>query len=724
MRKKLISFLLIFALLLPCFAFAVGTVSIDYHIDGNKVSITVKGESYRPISILIEDGSRKYYIDQKETDASGKAVFNTSLEKGKEYNCIVNIDGIRKNETITVKEDDPDEPKPPEKPNVAYIYIKGYKGVILSETEVNINKGDTVLSLTKSVLSSEGIDYTIRSGYVAGIDDQNEFDKGSESGWVFSINGGFPSVGAGSVNVRSGDYIEWLYTTNLGKDVGNIFTDPKKDVIDNALALLDDKTAGEKEITKMIKDIADYIVDSVENIKSKDDLKTVLKDFKDINTIFLKASKRLETEDGFNNAAVNSLNMGEIAAKLLNHAEDEATINQIFTIVKESTGITLALVNKMSNQSRIEKIVDDMLNSSIEFNKKLFAKQPDSNIKSEQRFFVIIPQDDKDSVEISLPAILLSRGLEKGITKLDLSSEILNTGIPLDALNETQKKQGFKLSAKKADRSVLPKTVQDQIPDGSIIIDITEGSKQEFNKPIEAGIPFTGTYNSEEAVTVFLLDDNGKTQPLGGIYDPTVKKVRFFTAHFSKYFAKEFTVDFMDIGNHWAKKEIGILAGKGIIKGKKDRLFEPDVNITRAEFTALITRLLGYGENDQYTIPFTDVTKNDWYYNQIAIAYNNGLVNGKSIKEFEPNGNITRQEMIKIISNILENKFYKQENLEDLKKFKDFAEIATWAQESAALCLREKIISGVGEGKFAPRDNATRAQVATILYRIYGLCLH
>ncbi|MDD4570139.1 MAG: S-layer homology domain-containing protein, partial [Tepidanaerobacteraceae bacterium] len=89
-----------------------------------------------------------------------------------------------------------------------------------------------------------------------------------------------------------------------------------------------------------------------------------------------------------------------------------------------------------------------------------------------------------------------------------------------------------------------------------------------------------------------------------------------------------------------------------------------------------------------------------------------------------PNGNITRQEMIKIISNILENKFYKQENLEDLKKFKDFAEIATWAQESAALCLREKIISGVGEGKFAPQDNATRAQVATILYRIYGLCLH
>ena len=176
----------------------------------------------------------------------------------------------------------------------------------------------------------------------------------TRSGWCFQSTEVF-QVWVQKVNVRNGDYIEWLYTTNLGKDVGNIFTDPKKDVIDNALALLDDKTAGEKEITKMIKDIANYIVDAVEKIKSKDDLKTVLKDFRDINTIFLKVLKRLETEDGFDNAAVNSLKMGEIAAKLLNHTDDEAVINQIFTTVKESTGITLALLNKMSNQSRVEK---------------------------------------------------------------------------------------------------------------------------------------------------------------------------------------------------------------------------------------------------------------------------------------------------------------------------------------------------------------------------------
>ena len=71
----------------------------------------------------------------------------------------------------------------------------------------------------------------------------------------------------------------------------------------------------------------------------------------------------------------------------------------------------------------------------------------------------------------------------------------------------------------------------------------------------------------------------------------------------------------------------------------------------------------------------------------------------------------------------MENKFLRQENLEDLKEFNDFEQIAPWARESAALCLREKIINGINEGVFAPLENATRAQAATILYRIYGLLI-
>lgn len=722
MRGKLISFLMILALLLPSFAFAAG-LTVDYEVDGARVSVIVRGESYKPVSIVIGDGSRKHYIDQKETDASGQAVFNTYLEQGNEYECTVNLDGINQTKTIVVEKEEPEEPEQPEKPAVAYIYIKGYEGVILPKTEVEIKKGDTVLSITRRVLDSKGIDFRIRSGYVVGIDGQNEFDKGPTSGWMFSVNGDFPSIGPGSVTVEDGDYIQWLYTTNLGEDIGNIYEEPRKEIIDDALALLDDKNASEKEIIDMVKNITDYIVDMVNSVKSKDDIKkAVLRDLKDVNDIFLKVLARLKSEDAINSASANSARVAEMAARLLGYTDEEASITEISSVVKESIGITLAFVNKMSDESKMEKIIDDILDVALELNKKLHQIQSD-NLQPEQRFYAAIPQENEENAEINLPGIFIGKATEKGFKKLDISSGILTAVLPVESLNDIHEKQGLKITAKKADKEALPESLQDQIPDGSILIEITEASGQRFSHPIEVGIPFEGKYNDETAVTVFWLKEDGSVQAVGGIYDPASKTARFFTTHFSIYFAKESVADFEDTKDHWARKEIGALAGKGIIKGKSEGIFDPDANITRAEFVALMTRAMGYGENHGYTVPFMDVRENDWYYNPIAIAYNEGLVNGKSATEFDPNGKITRQEMAKIISNIMKDKFHSQEKVDNLKAFKDFEEIASWARESAALCLREKIIGGISEGVFAPLENATRAQAATVLYRIYGLLI-
>ncbi len=722
MRGKLISFLMILALLLPSFAFAAG-LTVDYEVDGARVSVIVRGESYKPVSIVIGDGSRKHYIDQKETDASGQAVFNTYLEQGNEYECTVNLDGINQTKTIVVEKEEPEEPEQPEKPAVAYIYIKGYEGVILPKTEVEIKKGDTVLSITRRVLDSKGIDFRIRSGYVVGIDGQNEFDKGPTSGWMFSVNGDFPGIGPGSVTVEDGDYIQWLYTTNLGEDIGNIYEEPRKEIIDDALALLDDKNASEKEIIDMVKNITDYIVDMVNSVKSKDDIKkAVLRDLKDVNDIFLKVLARLKSEDAINSASANSARVAEMAARLLGYTDEEASITEISSVVKESIGITLAFVNKMSDESKMEKIIDDILDVALELNKKLHQIQSD-NLQPKQRFYAAIPQENEENAEINLPGIFIGKATEKGFKKLDISSGILTAVLPVESLNDIHEKQGLKITAKKADKEALPESLQDQIPDGSILIEITEASGQRFSHPIEVGIPFEGKYNDETAVTVFWLKEDGSVQAVGGIYDPASKTARFFTTHFSTYFAKESVADFEDTKDHWARKEIGALAGKGIIKGKSEGIFDPDANITRAEFVALMTRAMGYGENHGYTVPFMDVRENDWYYNPIAIAYNEGLVNGKSATEFDPNGKITRQEMAKIISNIMKDKFHSQEKVDNLKAFKDFEEIASWARESAALCLREKIIGGISEGVFAPLENATRAQAATVLYRIYGLLI-
>lgn len=95
---------------------------------------------------------------------------------------------------------------------------------ILGATAVPVEAGESALDLLKRVTRSKGIpmEYQGSSGfaYVEGIDNLYEFDEGPTSGWMFKVNGNFPNMSAGAYKVQVGDRIDWLYTTDLGKDVG------------------------------------------------------------------------------------------------------------------------------------------------------------------------------------------------------------------------------------------------------------------------------------------------------------------------------------------------------------------------------------------------------------------------------------------------------------------------------------------------------------------------
>ena len=95
--------------------------------------------------------------------------------------------------------------------------------VILDTTEFTASSGDTVYDVLQSaareyriLIDNRGSD---GAAYIAGIDGLYEFDYGELSGWMYRVNGTFPDVGCQSYTVRDGDKIEWLYTTNIGKDL-------------------------------------------------------------------------------------------------------------------------------------------------------------------------------------------------------------------------------------------------------------------------------------------------------------------------------------------------------------------------------------------------------------------------------------------------------------------------------------------------------------------------
>lgn len=97
-------------------------------------------------------------------------------------------------------------------------------GTILSPAAVELKSGDSVLDVLKRATRSRKMQMEYQgsgaAAYVEGIDNLYEFDKGAKSGWLFRVNGEFPGKSAGAVKLKAGDVVEWLYTLDMGKDVG------------------------------------------------------------------------------------------------------------------------------------------------------------------------------------------------------------------------------------------------------------------------------------------------------------------------------------------------------------------------------------------------------------------------------------------------------------------------------------------------------------------------
>ena len=100
-------------------------------------------------------------------------------------------------------------------------------GVILVPATVSLQDGDSVFTVLQRVTKEESLhmEYVdtplYNSAYIEGIANLYEFDCGEHSGWMYSVNGQFPNYGCSSCMVNDGDVIQWVYTCDLGNDVGN-----------------------------------------------------------------------------------------------------------------------------------------------------------------------------------------------------------------------------------------------------------------------------------------------------------------------------------------------------------------------------------------------------------------------------------------------------------------------------------------------------------------------
>ena len=99
-------------------------------------------------------------------------------------------------------------------------------GVILPTTTVTFTEGESVFDVLQRLCRENGIHMEsswtpmYNSAYVEGINNLYEFDVGSLSGWMYSVNGWFPNYGCSRYALQNGDVVNWVYTCDLGYDVG------------------------------------------------------------------------------------------------------------------------------------------------------------------------------------------------------------------------------------------------------------------------------------------------------------------------------------------------------------------------------------------------------------------------------------------------------------------------------------------------------------------------
>ena len=171
-------------------------------------------------------------------------------------------------------------------------------------------------------------------------------------------------------------------------------------------------------------------------------------------------------------------------------------------------------------------------------------------------------------------------------------------------------------------------------------------------------------------------------------------------------------------GFDWALSDILKLKNMGIVSGYNNK-FNPGSYVTRAELLkmALLAAEIPTGSVSLKT--FSDVSEDDWYAQYVMAAANLNLVSGVGDGRFNPDGNISRQDIAVILSNIFKYKGKLTENSNFSPK--DYNEIADYAKDSVCQLMKMGIINGFTDGTFRGGNMATKAEAAALISRFADL---
>lgn len=212
-------------------------------------------------------------------------------------------------------------------------------------------------------------------------------------------------------------------------------------------------------------------------------------------------------------------------------------------------------------------------------------------------------------------------------------------------------------------------------------------------------------------------EESGEAQPVtGNIFNDKLVDLEATLERWSKSRDQYTPSRYADIEGHWGQSTINTWMRLGVISGYPDQSFKPNQAITRAEFAALLSKMLVFLEGNEASVEFQDISGH-WSASAIADLAKHGIVKGYVTGEFKPDQTITREEILVILMRLVYSEQLPQQRT---MEFRDESEVGQYAQEAVAAAIRAGIVNGY-DGKLQPKSKATRAEISVMLMNLAKL---
>lgn len=226
-------------------------------------------------------------------------------------------------------------------------------------------------------------------------------------------------------------------------------------------------------------------------------------------------------------------------------------------------------------------------------------------------------------------------------------------------------------------------------------------------------------------IAAFVIGKDGNSTAIANSqYDEAAGMLTFKTSKLGRFVIKHVPIEFADITEaKWAATMIESLAARGIIIGWEEGKYGPNRVITRAQFLQSLLQLLQFEviSSEEQALTFEDVSPDSEYRAAIETAGKQGIVRGKGNGMFGPNDPITREEMALMLFRALSK--WENAQLKGVSDtvFKDHALISPYALEAVERMRLTGVVNGYIDGTFKPKGLTTRAEAASVLYKVKRL---